>query len=417
MATRPGEKQVVAQGVDALAPELVLLARRIHEHPELSFQEHEAVKCLTEPLARRGFSVKTGVAGLETAFEASWTGSPGGPQIAFLAEYDALPELGHACGHNLIGAAAVGAALALREACPDLRATIAVVGTPAEEDGGGKIIMCDHEVFDKFDAAMLCHPRHRTEVLRGGLACVDVTYGFHGRSAHAASAPEQGVSALEALITAFVAINAARQFLPARSLIHGIITHGGTAPNVVPAFAEAKFILRARDVKELFDLRRRVDAITAGAAAAFGATCTSQSGLVYAERLNNVELAGVFRRNLESIGVQVHDPEPDGGLGSSDIGNVGHRTATIHPYIAIGRAMTHTREFAEAAASDDGMAGMLQAAKALALTAFDLATDSALLQRVRAEFAEAVQGASHMENSRIASAGAGGDPLVRPRPN
>lgn len=341
---------------------------------------------LTAPLRAAGFEVEEGIAGLETAFRARWQGAPGGPTIALLAEYDALPELGHACGHNLIGTASVGAALALKQAFPDLPGTILVIGTPAEEEGGGKIIQCRHGIFDEVDAAMLCHPRSKNMVLRGGLACVDATFRFHGRAAHAASAPQDGISALDAVIQTFNGVNALRQLFTSDVRVHGIITHGGEATNIVPAFAEAKFLMRAADVKGLGVVRDKVFAAARGAAEASGARLEIDEGLTYAERNNNHALAGLFRRNLEAQGLEVEEPPAGGGIGSSDIGNVGQVTATIHPYIRIGDCVPHTPEFAAAAGSKAGLRALNQATRALAMTAWDLCTSPEALAEVRAEF-------------------------------
>ncbi len=341
---------------------------------------------LTAPLREAGFEVEEGVAGLETSFRARWQGAEGGPTVALLAEYDALPEMGHACGHNLIGTASVGAALALKKAFPDLPGTILVIGTPAEEEGGGKIIQCQHGIFDEVDAAMLCHPRSKNMVLRGGLACVDAVFRFHGRAAHAASAPQEGISALDAVIQTFNGVNALRQLLTDDVRVHGIITHGGEATNIVPAYAEAKFLMRAADVKGLGMVRDKVFAAARGAAEASGARLEIEEGLTYAERNNNHALAGIFRRHLEDQGLEVEEPTAKGGIGSSDIGNVGQITATIHPYIRIGDCVPHTPEFAEAAGSEAGMQALSQATRALALTAFELCISSETMAAVRGEF-------------------------------
>ncbi|MGG0662812.1 M20 family metallopeptidase [Viridibacillus arvi] len=379
-------KERIKHAIEERDAELGEIALKIHTNPELSFEEQKAVEWLTSPLIQAGFQVEKGIANLETAFRATWEGTPGGPTIALLAEYDALPEIGHACGHNLIGTAAVGAALALKDSCPDLPGRIVVLGTPAEEDGGGKIIMCQKGVFDNIDAVMLCHPHQKTIVLRGGLACVDATFKFFGKQSHASSAPEKGISALDALINSFVAINTLRQFFKEDVKIHGIISKGGDAPNIVPGFCEAKFILRASTVKELDVVREKVYAAVRNSAKAVGALVEVSEGLVYAERNNNKEMAMLFQRNLELMGIEVSEPPKKGGIGSSDIGNVGQVTATIHPYIEIGDVTAHTPEFCQAAGSEKGLKALNHAAKALAMTAFDLCIDSDALRRVREEF-------------------------------
>ncbi|OXL86823.1 amidohydrolase [Paenibacillus sp. SSG-1] len=379
-------KQQLIQAVDARDAMLREISLKIHANPELSFHEHQAQQWLTEPLAEAGFTVEKGISGLETSFRATWEGTPGGPTIALLAEYDALPGIGHACGHNLIGTAAVGAALALKDTCPELPGKIVVLGTPAEEEGGGKIIMCQDGVFDDVDAAMMVHPQNKTMVLRGALACVDATFTFHGKQAHASSSPEKGISALDALVNAYVAINSLRQFMKEDVRIHGIITKGGDAPNVVPELTEAVFILRASTVQELETVREKVYRAVRCAAEGVGATVDIAEGLIYAERNNNKALAGLFARNLEDLGIEVNDPPEKGGVGSSDIGNVSQMTAAIHPYIRLGDATTHTPEFAALAGSEEGMIELNRAAKALALTAYDLCTDKEALHEVRSEF-------------------------------
>ncbi|MCY9657307.1 M20 family metallopeptidase [Paenibacillus chondroitinus] len=379
-------KQQIEQAVDSLDEQLRRISKQIHANPELSFHEHKAKKWLVEPLLEAGFEVEQGIAGLETSFRATWEGQPGGPTIALLAEYDALPAIGHACGHNLIGTASVGAALALKEAHPDLPGKIVVLGTPAEEEGGGKIIMCNEGIFDDIDAVMMVHPQNKTMVLRGALACVDATFTFHGKQAHASSSPEKGISALDALINAFVAINAIRQFVKEDVRIHGIITKGGDAPNVVPELCEAVFILRASTVEELEIVRKKVYRAVRSSAEGVGATVDITEGLIYAERNNNKALAQLFQNNLEQMGIEVSAPPQKGGVGSSDIGNVSQMTPTIHPYIRLGDATTHTPEFAQLAGSEEGMIELNRAAKALALTTYDLCTDKAAMQRVRNEF-------------------------------
>ncbi|PLR95958.1 M20 family metallopeptidase [Bacillus sp. T33-2] len=381
------DKKIIVDAVEARDAELCELALQIHRNPELSFHEHESARSLIAPLEKAGFVVERGIANLETSFRATWEGEPGGPTIALLAEYDALPGLGHGCGHNLIGTSAIGAALALKDAVPNLKGKIVVLGTPAEEVGGGKIVMVEDGVFDEVDVAMMCHPHKSTMVLRGGLACVDATFKYYGKATHAAASPEQGISALDAVIHTFVAVNSLRQFFKDDVRIHGIITKGGEATNVVPAYCEAEFLLRAETVEELKIVREKVYAAARFSAAAVGATVEIEEGLIYAERNNNVTLANLFKDNLELLGEEVAEPPKKGGIGSSDIGNVGQVTATIHPYIKItDTANTHTPEFVEAAGSEEGMAGLNKAAKALALTAFDLCIDEEHYRAVRAEF-------------------------------
>ncbi|WP_433707597.1 M20 family metallopeptidase [Paenibacillus illinoisensis] len=381
-------KQNIKDIVDQLDPQLRELSLRIHANPELSFGEVQAQQWLTEPLEAAGFQVEKGISGLPTSFRAVWEGQADGPTIALLAEYDALPRIGHACGHNLIGTSAVGAALALKKAFPELPGRIIVLGTPAEEEGGGKIIMANDGVFDGIDAVMMCHPQQKTMVLRGALACVDATFTFHGKQAHAASSPEKGISALDALVNAYAGINSLRPYLKDDVRVNGIITKGGDAPNVVPELAEAVYIIRAKTVEELKTVMDKVYRVVRHAAEGVGATVDISEGLIYAERNNNKALASLFQQNLEDMGIEVHDPPQTGGVGSSDIGNVSQVTAAIHPYIRLGDATTHTPEFARLAGAEEGMIELNLAAKALALTAYDLYADRAALQQVRNEFEE-----------------------------
>lgn len=380
-------KARVLEAVDRLDADLRSLALRIHAHPEVSGQEFQAQRWLTEPLIEAGFEVELGIGGLPTAFRAVWRGTADGPVIGLLAEYDALPGVGHACGHNLIGTAAVGAALALRTALPDLPGRIEVIGCPMEEKGQGKVHLDRHGVFDHLDVAMLCHPGRRTMVVRGALSAVPVTFKFYGQPTHAAVSPEKGVSALDACIQAFNAINALRQMMPDGARIHGIITHGGEAVNVIPAYAEARFSIRAETTAGVQALKEKVYRAVRGAAESVGARVEIEEGFTYPERVNNLALAGLFGANLESLGVEIQPPITT-GIGSSDIAVVTHKTATIHPYIKIAdeEVGSHSPEFRDAAGSETGLRGMRLAASALAMTAVDLCYDPERLRRVRSEF-------------------------------
>lgn len=380
-------KQRVCQEIDSREGLLREIAKNIHDNPEVGWETPKAVSWLTDPLRKAEFAVSKNVAGLSSAFTAEWPKSQPGPRVAIVAEYDALPEVGHGCGHNLIGTAAVGAALALKAGVSDLAGKLLVVGTPFEEGGGGKIIMVEKGVFTGVDAAMLCHPSRRSMVNRGGLAAVHLTFKYYGKASQASAAPERGISALDAVLMLFFGINQLRQFAPMGHRIHGIITKGGTAPNTVPAYAEATFIIRAINRKELVDLKRRVRVIAEAAAAATFARLEVVEGLTYGERHENSVLSQAFASNLSSLGVRV-DP-PLKGIGSSDLGNVGEVCPMIHPYVKVAddSVSNHTPEFAQAAGSEEGMQGMLKAAKALAMTTLDLCYDSALFESVKAEYA------------------------------
>jgi amidohydrolase len=381
-------RERMAAAIDAAWPELEAIALDLHAHPELAFEERRSAAVLADALRAAGFAVEVGVGGLGTAFTARRRFGPGGPRVALLAEYDALPEIGHACGHNLIATAALGAARALAEALVADSGEVLVIGCPAEEGGGGKILLLDAGAFQGIDAALMFHPGSRTMTIRGALAATRLTMRFFGRAAHAASAPELGINALDACILTFTAINALRQHVKDETRIHGIISHGGSAPNIVPEYAEAKFLIRHRRAPEVAALKERVLAAARGAAAAVGARVEFDEGLPYAERKVNVPLAHRFAEHLEAQGEPVKTAPAVGGVGSSDFGNLSQVLPAIHPYVAIvpEGVSAHTPEFAAAAASPAGLRGLRLAATAIAATAADLFTDPELLAAARADF-------------------------------
>ncbi|MFW9913465.1 MAG: M20 family metallopeptidase [Candidatus Thorarchaeota archaeon] len=368
---------------------LIDVSREMHDNPEIAFKEIKASRRLADELERAGFEVELGVAGMETAIRALHPDKSDGPSIAIIAEYDALPEIGHACGHNLIGSAALGACLSLGNIKKDLPGKLIFLGTPAEEDIGGKIAMVDAGVFKDIDAAMMFHPSSGyTVVGRQGLALTEVKIEFHGKSSHAAASPEKGINALDAVIQTFNGINALRQHIKSMSRIHGVITHGGVKPNIVPDYAAADFYVRAPDDDYCAILVRKVENCAKGAASATGATLNFQ--IVepsYQSRKMNKAMGEAWSKNLEAIGEPMTEL-PEGSGGSSDIGNVSQVVPAIHPYISIcdKSVAGHSREFAEASVSERGHEAMLNAAKALAMTAIDLFTDSEFMEQVKAEF-------------------------------
>jgi amidohydrolase len=368
-------KQRVVEAVDDRREELIRIADAIHANPELAFEEHGAAALLSGALEENGFDMARGAADLDTAFVAELPGAEGGPTVAFLAEYDALAGLGHACGHNIIGTAALGAGLALKEVLPELAGTVQVIGTPAEEGGGGKAIMVDAGLFEKVDAAMMIHPSSRNLLGRLALTAIPIGVEFFGMPAHAAGAPDYGVNALEALILTFNGIGALRQHLRDDARVHGIITHGGDAPNIVPEYARGEFIVRAADTPYALETLEKVRACAEGAAQATGARLQfKQIGPRYDARLPNPVLVELFKANLESLGLAVELATGSERMGSSDIGNVSQVVPTIHPYIAIAPEEVggHTSQFAAASASPAGHEGLINGAKALAMTAVEL---------------------------------------------
>ena len=383
------KSRVVAE-IDARRDELIRISDTIHAQPELAFQEFEAVALLTSVLEQEGFAVQRGVAGLETAFIASYTSKKGnGPVVALLAEYDALVDLGHACGHNIIGTASVGAALALRPVLGEIAGAVLAIGTPAEEGGGGKVIMAEAGVFDGVDAAMMVHPSTRTMTRRTSLACYELMMEFFGQSAHAAGSPDKGVNALDACVLTYNNISALRQQLTDDVRIHGIITHGGSAPNIIPAYTAAKFLVRAAEKDEALAVLDKVeDCARAGALAAGAEVKLTRPDKYYANMVPSPVLADLFDANLNALGREALLPPPSGRMGSTDMGNVSHVVPALHPYVAIApeEVAGHSPEFRVASASPEGHAGLLDAAKALAMTAVDLFSNPALVDAAWEEY-------------------------------
>jgi amidohydrolase len=382
------KKRVTAE-IEARRDELIRIADTIHAHPEVAFEEFESAALLSSTLEENGFQLDRGVADLETAFVATLHGMDEGPTVALLAEYDALPGLGHACGHNLIGTAAMGAGLAMRTVLPELAGSIQVIGTPAEEGGGGKAIMVEAGVFDAVDAAMMVHPSSKNLTRRTSLTSYKIQIEFFGKPAHAAAKPDEGINALEAMILTYNSINALRQHLRDDARIHGIITHGGDAPNIVPDYAAAKFYVRAADTPYTVEVIEKVRACAEGAALATGARLEfGRYAPHYDNRLPNPKLYDLAEANMAALGIDLS--APDERMGSSDMGNVSQVVPSIHPYIAIGPEEMggHTVEFCEAAASPAGHEGMIKAAKVLAMTAVDLLAEPANLVEAKAAFDE-----------------------------
>ena len=380
-------KASVIDEIDSHRHELSELSLRIHSNPELGFQEVKAVNWLTQYLETNGFSIERGICELPTAFKASY--GQGKPVIAILAEYDALPDLGHACGHNIIGTCAVGAGVASKLAIDQFGGSIMVIGAPAEELYGGKATMIDRGAFDDVDIAMMIHPGVYDTATIQVLACQHLEVEFFGKAAHAAGQPELGINALEAMIQSFNAINSLRQHIKDKARIHGIITDGGEAPNIVPAHSAGSFIVRAEEDTYLDELKQKVLNCFIGAATASGARLEYRWGDVrYAPMRNNVTLARLFIQNMQSLGRQMPLSEPNHTFGSTDMGNVSQVVPSIHPFVAIAPkgVVNHSPQFVSAAASEAGTCGLLDAAKALAMTVVDLAANPEIVSKVKQEF-------------------------------
>ncbi len=385
-------KTQVQTYIDEIADRLITVSHDIHAHPELAFAEFRSMAILADMAEMHGYQVDRGTAGLPTAFVATSPGTEPGPTVAFIAEYDALPGLGHACGHNIIGTAATGAALAVQAIRDQLPGTVQLIGTPAEEGGGGKVIMVEHGVFDNVDAAMMIHPGTKAMTTRGTLASNKVDFEFFGKSSHAAAAPDMGINALDACILTFNNINALRQHLTDDVRIHGIITDGGQAVNVVPEYAAASFSVRAATSERSFEVLQQVIACAQAGALAAGAEVKTHHRMHYASRIANPTMARLFAENITRLGETVIEPEPNERMGSSDMGNVSQYVPSIHPYVPIAELGTsgHTPAFAAAAISSWGDQALIRSAKAMAMTAVDLLTDSELMEAVGREFTATV---------------------------
>ena len=382
------KKQAIAE-IERRRPELIELSLRLHANPEVAFQEEQAAAWLSDCLEANGFSLEREICQIPTAFRASY--GSGEPRVAFLAEYDALPGVGHGCGHNIIGTASTAAGLAAKSIVDETGGTVVVIGTPAEEAAGGKVYMAARGAFDSLDCAMLAHPGNRDVAISYTLACLELEVEFHGRAAHAAARPEAGINALDAMIAAFANIGLLRQQLRDSARIHGIITDGGQAVNVIPHHTAASLLIRAEDDQYLDEaLKGKVLACFQGAAEATGCRLEYRWGEEsrYKAMRANSALAEAYKANIEALGRKVREPESHRSMGSTDMGNVSAIVPAIHPTIAIAPpdVPIHTVEFREMAASEAGHKGLLDSAKALAMTAVDILMDADLRKRMREEF-------------------------------
>lgn len=381
-------KARIRAAVGELREPLLATSHDIHGHPELAFKEHHASGRLSDELERGGFRVTRGVGGLATAFQAVLDGGEAGPTVAILAEYDALPGIGHACGHNIIATSALGAGLALARSGQRFPGRVLIIGTPAEEGGGGKILLAQAGVFDDVAASFMLHPSRSDMVRRSSLASSRIDLVFHGKASHAAGAPDLGINALEAVIQTFVGINARRLQMRADARAHGIVTHGGDAVNIIPARASARFSIRARDrayQRQLVAMLRQ--AAEAGATAT-GARLEWAETRGYDNIVPNPTIADVMARNMAAVGRAVVEPAANERMGSTDMGDISQILPAVHAYFAIvpESIANHTVEFAVAAASAAGDAAVLDGAAMLATTAADLLVEPSLLARAQADF-------------------------------
>ncbi|MGW9123532.1 M20 family metallopeptidase [Paenibacillus chitinolyticus] len=382
-------KERIYNTIDFHTPEFQAISTYIGQNPELGHEEFLACARLIEELERHDFTVERAVLDIPTAFISVYDSGKPGPTVAFLAEYDALPELGHACGHHLICMMSIGAAVGLKSVIDETGGVIRVYGTPAEETKGAKVPMAAAGLFDDVDFALMAHPYYTYERSGESLALDAIQFEYFGKAAHAAASPYEGVNALDAVLMLFNSVNALRQQLRSDVRIHGIITEGGQAANIIPDYAVAQFYVRSSSRAYTNEVAAKVLKCAEGAALQTGCTLTTSNYEYSYDELNtNETLSAVFNRNLASAGITEDMIQTGKDHGSLDLGNVSLHCPTIHPYMKVieEKHLLHTPEFRDLAMRQRALDGMILAAKMLAATAYDVITDPALLAEIKAEF-------------------------------
>lgn len=362
----------------------------LYENPELGDEEFESMKLLTTYLKEHNFSIETNIVNRPTAFRATYKSGKPGPTIAYLAEYDALPGVGHGCGHNMIGTMSVGAGVLLSKVVEETGGTIIVFGTPAEETNGAKVPMAKEGVFSDVDVAMMLHPSDFSAESGSSLAMDAIQFEYFGKTSHAAASPEKGINALDSVIQLFNGINALREHVPSDVRMHGVISEGGKAANVVPDYAVAQFYFRANNRETLDDIVVKAKAIAEAAAQMTGAKVEiSNYELSYDNMVTNDALSKAFTANLSNLQDEPILPAREGS-GSLDMGDVSQVVPAIHPYIGFNKAglIGHTKEFADMTITDVGHEMIVNGALALAQTGYDVLVDKQLLTTIKEEFAK-----------------------------
>ncbi|UQZ77447.1 amidohydrolase [Niallia circulans] len=383
-------KQMILDTINENEAKFKDISIYIGENPELGHEEFKACEILTDTLKQHGFNVEIGICDLPTAFKASFDSGKAGPVIGYMAEYDALPELGHACGHNLIATMGIAAGIGLSKVLSETGGKVIVYGTPAEETKGGKVTMAEAGIFEELDVAMMVHPLDNYMTSGDSLAMDAIQFEFFGKAAHAAASPHLGINALDAVLQTFNSINALRQHIKSDARIHGVITEGGKAANIVPDYAVAQFYVRAGKREEVNKLVEKVKQCAEGAALQTGATVKSSFyEFSYDDMITNQTLSDLFTKQLVDLGVDASEiQEQRDGSGSLDMGNVSQVVPSIHPYVKICNEAyaCHTHEFREAAMSDQGRDAMILGAKSMALTGLEILTNKEVLAEIKAEF-------------------------------
>ena len=391
-AEREDLKAAASAAVDVNKEELSLLSSEIWKNPELGFKEHKAHELLTSFLEKKGFAVERSFTGIETAFRATF--GSGRPNVCVICEYDALPEIGHACGHNLIAEAGVAAGLGLKAAleCSDApKGRVTIMGTPAEEGWGGKVYLIENGAFKDVDIAMMVHPSPYTVLLPTFSAIAELKVTYTGKAAHAAAFPWKGVNALDAAVLAYNSISVLRQQMKPKWSVHGIITNGGNKPNIIPERSELEYWIRAPDRTELEMFGAKVKACFHAAAAATGCKVTvKEIGKVFDNLLSNEILAKLYGDNLGTFGIDFCTALEE--IGSTDMGNVSYTVPAIHPMYLVGSGeVYHSREFTLVTNTPAAHAITLTAAKAMAHTCIDVLTTEGLLEEIKAQFEQELQ--------------------------
>ncbi len=375
--------------IESIGLELMTLNESIYAEPELGEKEFKSCCAHIRFLQEHGFQVESEYLGIPTAFKATLNSHKPGPTIAYLAEYDALPEIGHGCGHNLLGTVSSGAGVVLGRVLSEVGGRVVVFGTPAEETNGFKVDMADHGTFDEIDIAMIAHPGACHRCSGGSLAMEALEFKFLGQSAHAAENPEDGINALDAVINMFNNVNALREHVRPEARFHGIIKEGGVAANIVPDLAVAHFYVRAGSKQYLQELVQKIKNCAEGASLAAGTQLQVQKyEKSYDNMVTNSMLSETYCRNLLSMGVKTIEDSSVNELGSIDTGNVSHKCPTIHPYFCITEKhmSKHTRAFAEATVTPFAYGEMKKTIGALVLTGLDTVMNPDLLKKIKAEF-------------------------------
>ena len=368
--------------------ELIKLNCYIYENPELGNHETKAKDAHILLLEKNGFQIEKEFIGIKTAFKATYKSKKNGPKIAFLAEYDALPEIGHGCGHNILGTASTGAGLVLKEFVKDLGGEVIVLGTPAEETDGAKVDMAKEGVFEDIDIVMSVHPTGKCHMESGSSQAMEaVRFKYFGKTAHAAGSPHLGINALDGVITLFNGINAMRQQICETDRIHGIITNGGEAANIIPDYSSADFYIRSSSDKNLKILSERVKKCAEGAALATGTRLEMENyEYSFKDLITNKKLSETYKKNLKLLGIK--EIKKGKKSGSTDMGDVSYCCPVIHPYFPISdeELIGHSVEFAKASITEKAYKGMKEAVLSMVMTAVNIIEDKELLKEIKEEF-------------------------------